>query len=513
MSLHKDTGNISANKNTPSKPKTLMFWDLWHLDRMENVELVQGEPAFVPEASYVDPDKLNGCDMPTVYFDKLSGKWRMLYSIRWNPYTLMLAESDDGVHWQPSPQPNIEPPGEKKAPNHLFTLESGSAGGVYLDPIAADGFPFKAFAHQSGEPTLRRALEDHQHRWHQIARTEGRKRYFHEEMMLVSRDGLNWEIKLENNWGLPDWHPEPPMFGFYNRLLGRHSMTVRPGWGDRRVCIQTTQDFRQWSGPELLLQPDSMDAELVQFYGMPVFPYGPGYVGLLWVFHCSNSERVSSFNQFRGTIDCQFTYSYDGIRFSRGMRKPFIPLNQGDEHGCSMICPSSLVETDDEIRIYSNATKFPHGMERTIGELSPQDSNAIILHTLRKDGFMYLKSRGDLAEFQTKPLVLRDGEVTVNAQAPFGEVLFQITDMKSQPIEGFTFDNCLPMKRDDSIAWPLLWWGKKKLDELVNKVIRLEVRFRNANIYSFQADYHFLDAQDWSMIDDGKSIDTSLFDF
>jgi len=101
----------------------------------------------------------------------------------------------------------------------------------------------------------------------------------------------------------------------------------------------------------------------------------------------------------------------------------------------------------------------------------------------------------------------------VNAQAPFGEVLFQITDMKSQPIEGFTFDNCLPMKRDDSMAWPLLWWGKKKLDELVNKVIRLEVRFRNANIYSFQADYHFLDAQDWSMIDDGKPIDTSLFDF
>lgn len=111
---------------------------------------------------------------------------------------------------------------------------------------------------------------------------------------------------------------------------------------------------------------------------------------------CAYSERVSSFNQFRGTIDCQLTYSYDGVRFNRGMRKPFILINPGHEHGCSMICPSSLVETDNEILIYSNATKFPHGMERIVAESSPQDRNAIIVHTLRKDGFMYLKSKGDL---------------------------------------------------------------------------------------------------------------------
>ena len=100
----------------------------------------------------------------------------------------------------------------------------------------------------------------------------------------------------------------------------------------------------------------------------------------------------------------------------------------------------------------------------------------------------------------------------MNARAPFGEVFFQVTDMKSQPIEGFTFGDCVPIRQDDSMTWPLLWRARK-LDELTNKVIRLEVRFRNANIYSFRGDYHFLDAQDWSMVDDGKSIDTSLFDF
>ena len=101
---------------------------------------------------------------------------------------------------------------------------------------------------------------------------------------------------------------------------------------------------------------------------------------------------------------------------------------------------------------------------------------------------------------------------TMNAQATYGEISFQITDLQSQPIEGFTFDDCLSMKQEDSLAWPLLW-REKKLDELVNQVIRLEVRLRNANVYSFHGDYHFLDAQDQWMIYDGKPIDTSLFDF
>ena len=41
-------------------------------------------------------------------------------------------------------------------------------------------------------------------------------------------------------------------------------MTVRPGWGDRRQCIQSTIDFRTWSGPESLLQPDALDEELIE---------------------------------------------------------------------------------------------------------------------------------------------------------------------------------------------------------------------------------------------------------
>jgi hypothetical protein len=41
----------------------------------------------------------------------------------------------------------------------------------------------------------------------------------------------------------------------------------------------------------------------------------------------------------------------------------------------------------------------------------------------------------------------------------------------------------------------------------------LEVQLRNAELYSFSGDFHFLDAQDRWMIDDGKPVDRTLLDF
>jgi hypothetical protein len=393
----------------------------------------------------------------------------------------------------------------------VFTLEDGSAGGVYLDPVARDGRPFKIFAHQQGDAVFRRAQKDPNHRWHEIARKEGSKRYMTEELTLVSRDGLTWEIDAGGRWGLPDWHPEPPLFGFYQRDQRRHAMTVRPGWGDRRVCIQTSDDCQRWSGPELLFQPDPLDLDLVQHYGMPVFPYDIYYVGLLWIFHTGDAEPLRSFNQFVGPIDCQLAYSYDGIRFTRGPRRPLVPRNRDGEHGCAVVQPSCLIETENEIRIYSGAGKIMHGMSRTTETARKRELFAITQHTLRKDGFTYLRPRGDWGRFLSKPMTLNRTGLTMNALASFGEIRYQITDLESRPVKGFTFEECVPLRDVDSLTHPLSW-REGKLETLVNKVFRLETRLRNARLFSIRGDWHFLDAQDRWMLDDNKPINTALFD-
>jgi hypothetical protein len=498
---------VAADGNVRDPSKTWLFFDLWHFDHIENIELRQGQPQWQRDATYVEPHIGNLSAWPTVYRDDKSGQWRMLYSAKWKPYSLMVAESDDGRKWRPLPQAGITPQGGKLAPHHLFTLPGGSGGGVYLDPIASDGFPFKIFVHQQGEPAVARAIADPKHRWHEIARREGVKRYINDEFTLVSRDGLRWEPRLDMKWSLPDWHPEPPIFGFYNRHTKKHAMTVRPGWGERRLCLQTTTDFREWSGPELHLQPDCLDRERLELYGMPVFPYGDGFVGLLWIFHCESTEPTRGFNRFVGPLDCQLAYSHDGVRFTRGFREPFIPTNALGEHGGGAIEPSCLVETEDEIRIYSSASKVHHGQSRQARRDGVADAASILLHTLRKDGFMYLQSQGDWGRLISKPMVLLEPRLTMNAAAPIGEVRFQLTDMESRPVEGFTFDDCSPIKSTDSTAFKMQWKGGR-LGDILGRIVRVEVRLRHANLYAFRGHFHFIDAQDRWLIEDGKPIAT-----
>jgi hypothetical protein len=125
---------------------------------------------------------------------------------------------------------------------------------------------------------------------------------------------------------------------------------------------------------------------------------------------------------------------------------------------------------------------------------------------------MYLRSQGSWACFITKPFVLFQDGLSMNAEAPCGEVHYQLTDVESKPIEGFTFEDCKPLKAGNSLNWRLAW-RNNPLDRLVGRVIRLEVKLRSARLYAFRGDFHFIDAQDMWMLRDNKRINASIFDF
>ena len=124
---------------------------------------------------------------------------------------------------------------------------------------------------------------------------------------------------------------------------------------------------------------------------------------------------------------------------------------------------------------------------------------------------MYFQSKGYKAEFTTRPLVFFEPQVTVNARAPTGEVRLEICNEKNQPVEGYTFDDCKPLRFADSQRFPLQWSNRQNLGELIGKCLRIAVRFHNARIYSFRGDYHIVDAFDLRRINDGLPIDTTRF--
>ena len=505
---------IDNNPKT-SGVKPFLFFDLWKLDHWNNIELMQAEPEFVEQSIYEDntvPGK--GPGKPNVFYDEKQKVWRMLYNIGWSPVGLMAAISEDGIHWQKDPHPEIkfQPDwGNRLADHHIFNLNDAAAGGMYIDPLAKDGFKYKIYVQRSGRPVFEKALADKDHYMHELAREGVSERVFHEGGVIVSEDGLHWQLHPDYQWARPGFQPEPPYFGFYNSNTNNHHMTLRPGWGDRRVAMQTTENFLDWSSPELLLQMDPLDEAAMGFYAMPVVSVGHMYVGLMWTFHNSSSRLVDSFNLYFGKMDNQFTYSYDGIRFNRGLRKSFIKLNPFPKHGSTQLRTYSIIEHGDKVRFYSGAVRAPHGMERVV-QVPGMPTKAIVMHQMRKDSWMYLQSKGHWAKILTKPMAIFSDEIYLNAQAPFGEIRYQLTDEKSVPIQGFTFNNCKPLKLEDQMKWPLRWEGSS-LDQIKGKVVRLEMEFHNANIYAFYMDYHMLDAEDMWLIKEGQTIDTQWFDY
>ena len=119
---------------------------------------------------------------------------------------------------------------------------------------------------------------------------------------------------------------------------------------------------------------------------------------------------------------------------------------------------------------------------------------------------MFLASRGDWAHLQTKPFTLLSSRIHLNAAANYGELRFQLTNEKSEPIEGFTFDQCVPMRATDSLKHELKWKSNAHPESLLNQPLRLEIKFRQANIYSLEMAHHFLDAHDMWLLKDGKKL-------
>ena len=479
-----------------------MAWLLWDWARIassENVELCQGVPRWVPEATYEDPTLVWLNPWPTVYREESLGLWRMLYPITGFPLTVAGAESEDGIHWRPMHCPEVDPGGEKLAPNHLLTVEGANTGGIYHDALEGGGWRFKCYFIQRGGPLADRARAQADNRFHEFVTAGRAKPWMADALIAGSRDGLNWEMIPDARWDHPGWHPDPPPGWFFNRRRKRHCLVTRPGWGDRRLVTMGSADSLHWEEPEFLMQPDQLDEPCAQFYGMPVVFYEGVYIGFLFMARFMNSERLDRFNQLCGPIDSQLAYSYDGEHWNRGLRTPFIPLNEPGEPGGGMIYPTSLVETDKELRIYSAATVELHfrsgsGQFNRRGEIPPSH---ILLHTLRKDGFMYLRSRGNWGTFCSEPMILQGTEFSINALAPHGEVRVQLTDPSGCPLDGYRFEDCLPLVEVDEVAAPLRWKGVS-LEPLIDRIIRLEVRCRHTRIHAIRGSFRFVDLAELS---------------
>ena len=462
--------------------KLFLFLDDWLLDGTKDIVRRWGVPKLDPDAPAM-PNMMQPCDIhqdpKTGQFFHWYRRWELLDKAdsttqektdlegdltQHKGKTVLklfcVAKSNDGVHWK-----DVEDhPGPR---NPLAKCQSS------IDAKLANGEPvvLNNVYYDPYDP-------DETRRYKSIT---GRG------YLMVSPDGFRWkQAEGIRPFDVPAGSDTYNHIRF-NPVTGCYQVIHRPANLDRRVAMVESEDLKIWTKPRIILQPDALDEPHLQFYGMPTFWYEDMWIGLLYRYSVPVWETVRR-NKMLGVVVPELAYSYNGQYWLRANRKPFIQrLNPGEWGYGSIYTTSVYCDRENNIlRFYSAGYRIEHGPGPEILEpLSKGESfSAMIQHTLRKDGFCWLEPVGENGELWTRGLIPQDDELTINVQAPEGEVRVQLTDETRRPLEGFSFEECVPIKGDHFSAKPR--WKNATLKKVIGRWCRLEFHLRAARLYAFR---------------------------
>lgn len=161
--------------------------------------------------------------------------------------------------------------------------------------------------------------------------------------------------------------------------------------------------------------------------------------------------------------------------------KPLIPRGDDGAFDKDLIHPAATIVTwQDQHWLYY--TGWPNGHMRH--PYLP----AIGLATLPLDRFVYLEPWKDEQPgwIITKPFKLEGNRLELNADARAGSVAVEILDEDGKPAEGFTRQECQPLKSVDGLRLQPQWKDEADLAKLEGRVVRLKVYLDHARLFAFQ---------------------------
>ena len=459
--------------------KKLLFFDDTQLLEKRNLTRRVGQPQLVTNGSFQAPNTDLSFAYPTVFPLEEAGGWRLLYQAlhsfraqrRPRHFIPAVADSDDGITWRVPDLSHTVPIDERVLPNQTQPAvldRFGEWGPSYYDPRAGD---------------LQHRIKGF------VCKGHGPGTGIKDSWIVTSPDGLTWQ---DLNGKL--WHPhgsDPTVCAYWNQYHGVYTLVIRPHNGDRRIALMETPDWEQFSDIELALCPDALDPDLAEIYSMPTFPYANMFIGLVWLYH--TPQTAVDYGKFLGgRINCQLAYSYDGRHFQRGLRDPLIDNTPPGSIGAGCILPSSMIVTDDEIRLYSCAGTTEHALyDEQHGPLK----SAILMHRLRLDGFVYLDAGRGEASLKTRAMLVTGDQLAINAQVPDGQLAVEVTDANGNILEGYTYDDCQKFGGDDT-RWIVRWRDGKQFRDLQQRAVQLSLRIRSGRLFAISGDFKMLTAKE-----------------
>jgi hypothetical protein len=448
-----------------------LFFDDKYLFEKENAVRKYGEPELIEDAVYLDEN------ITTVWgfawtFPIKNNCFRMLYygrNIHTGKYGLYSAISEDGVHFLREDISEKLQPEKYDCCNQVIEYSGGSEPACIFEDVHA-------------VPEERYKL---------LMTKINKGKMIIEGIVCVSSDLLHWK-ELKEHWSEDG---EPCVGVFYNKVKECYTILKRPAWGVRLVGYSETKDWRGFTDFQMCLQPDSLDGDLDEIYGMPAFAYDGWYIGFPYIYGGHKSEMCTKYNS--GTMKAQLSYSHDGRYWIRSLREAFIGGEKGDKTANSLfyapcVYPSTMrVGNDGAIYIQACASALEHGP--CFRELAL--NGRIFNYKLRKDGLIKLESADKAKEsvISTRENIWQGRELHLNLKVQKATVAVYISEEHKDMglnllsgcclLEGYSHEDCIPFS-GDSCNWVPVFKSGKTINALDGKVLIFQLKFYNGEIYS-----------------------------
>jgi len=269
---------------------------------------------------------------------------------------------------------------------------------------------------------------------------------------------------------------------YYNPHLGEYVITMRAAVMDRRIAVMRSKDFLTWSDPEMILHPTAANGEGMQYYALGVSETEGVFYGLLWRFMTDIGQ--ADFSDMCGYMENDLYYSYDGIHFCSTGLSPVAERPLPPEYGCSQLWLLNACNTRDGRTILcGGASRIAHGSSY------PNDDKFCntVFYEIPKDGFVALEGFGKSSIVYTKPILMERDEIFLNYNATRGELSVAILEVDGTPIEGYGFEDCIPMV-ERSVNAPVCWRKDERRESLAGKRVRLAFRLNSALLWTVSFD-------------------------